>query len=97
MSKKEDQSPDRKRLVDLFHAFDKKTQEWEAAKAKVEELAEARSLAVKEISEVAGTGPFSYHGDVLTIFHRGPTDKNPDAKETWYFRGKKDASITEVG
>lgn len=90
---------DRTRLKDLFHAWEAASKARDAAEAKLEETKAAESESVKAIFECAGhTGPFGYKGDELIVTTRGPTEKHPNAKTTYFFRGKrKEREVTAIG
>lgn len=72
----------------LFAAYEKTDAAWQAKKVEMEKLAVARSAAVKEIFELLGKGPFGYKGDTLIVVKRG---------DAYYFRGKSDRQIEEIG
>lgn len=72
----------------LFAAYEKADAAWQAKKAELEKLDIARRDAVKEIFDLLGKGPFGYKGDTLIVVKRG---------DAYYFRGKSDRQIEEIG
>ena len=77
--------------VSLKHAFARYEvldEEINGLKTKLEEAVAARSVVIKSIAELAGTGPFRFKGDELTISSRN---------DSFFFRGKrKERSAIEI-
>lgn len=72
----------------LFQSYSEADEEWLEAKALLDAKAKKRSQRVQEIHNKLGKGPFGYRGDVLKVVQRG---------ETFFFRGKRDHQIEEIG
>lgn len=72
----------------LFAAYEKADEAWQKSKAEAEKYATTRSKAVQEIHDKLGKGPFGYKGDTLTVIKRG---------DAYYFRGKSERQIEEIG
>lgn len=83
-------------MKQLFAAYSKTATDVEKQEQVLEDFMQKRSDAVKAISETCGTGPFRFKGQLVTIRGRGPTDKRPNAKETFYFVSIGDQDIISV-